>query len=102
MTFKYVTYALAKLRKPDFVIRACSAHGNYNLISHQLNPKNGPVFVVRDYLGIQTVSCRLLLRIASIVRNWNLKTLGPRFQVLMLGLQKTRQKNSYCSFMEFF
>ena len=32
MTFKYVTYALAKLRKPDFVIRACSAHGELKLI----------------------------------------------------------------------
>ena len=42
-------------------------------------------------LGIETVSCRLLRRMARMVLDWKLKKLGQSFRVLMLCLQNNRK-----------
>ena len=53
---------------------------------------------LRLYLGIESVSCRLLQRMAGTVVECNLKKLGHPFQVLMLCLQNTPQNyNCSCS-----
>ena len=46
-------------------------------------------------LQIETVSCRLLLRMTRMDMDWNLKRLGQRFQVLMTCLQKSPKKLSW-------
>ena len=46
---------------------------------------------LRLYLGTETISCRLFLRMARMDMDWKLKTLGQLFQVLMLWLQKSPQ-----------
>ena len=43
-------------------------------------------------LGIETISCRLLPRMARMEMDWNLKKLALLFQVLMLCLQKPPTK----------
>ena len=45
-------------------------------------------FRLRLYLGIENVSCLLLLWIARMDMDWNVKKLGQLFKVLMLCLQK--------------
>ena len=66
-----------------------------NVSSHQLNFKNtGRVFFCfRLYLGIETISCHLLLRMARMDVDWNLKKLGQLFQVLTPCLQKSPENS---------
>ena len=47
---------------------------------------------LRLYLGIETVSRRLLRRMARMDMDWNMKKLGQLFQVFMLCLQKNTTK----------
>ena len=47
---------------------------------------------LRLYLGIETVSRRLLRRMARMDMDWNMKKLGQLFQVFMLSLQKKHHK----------
>ena len=49
---------------------------------------------VKRSLATESVSCFLLIRIARMHMDWNLKKLGQIFQVLMLCLQKS-PKNIY-------
>ena len=44
---------------------------------------------LRLYVGAETVSCRLLLRMARMDADWNLKNLGQHFHVSMPFLQKS-------------
>ena len=47
----------------------------------------------RLYLGIETISCRLLQRMARMDVDWNLKKLGQLFQVLTPCLQKSPENS---------
>ena len=47
----------------------------------------------RLYLGIETISCRLLQRMARMDMDWNLKKLGQLFQVLTPCLQKSPENS---------
>ena len=65
---------------------------SYSVSSHQLNsiPKIMVQFCyLRLYVGAETVSCRLLLRMARMDADWNLKNLGQHFHVSMPFLQKS-------------
>ena len=46
---------------------------------------------LRLHLGIQTVTCRLLQRMARMDMDWRLEKAGPVFQALMLRLEKSRK-----------
>ena len=50
--------------------------------------------ILRRYLGIKTVPCGQLLRIARMDRDWNLKKLGQPFEDQMPLMTK-------CSLMKF-
>ena len=51
--------------------------------------KKWPSFVIEDYLGIKTVSCRLLQRMETMDMDWNVKKLGQLFHVLMQCLRNS-------------
>ena len=53
---------------------------------------NGPVLLERLYLDTETVSCRLLQRIARMDMDWNFEKFGQHFQVLCYA-GKNHQKN---------
>ena len=64
-----------------------------DFFSHQLNSKNnGPVLLFKTYLGVETVFCRLLQRMARMDMVSKLKTLAQLLQVLMLCLPKSPNK----------
>ena len=61
-----------------------------HLPSHQLISKNyGPICHLRLCLSAETVSCRLLQRMARMDMDCNLKKFVQPFQVLVLCLQKS-------------
>ena len=64
-----------------------------SFFSHQLNSKNnGPVLLFKTYLGIQTVFCRLLQRMARMDIDSKLKTLAQPLQVLIYACQNHQTK----------
>ena len=64
-----------------------------SFFSHQLNSKNnGPVLLYKTYLGIKTVFCRLLQRMARMDINSKLKTLAQPLQVLIYACQNHQTK----------
>ena len=69
----------------------------------QLDSKyDSPVLLLRLYVGIETISRCLLIWMARMDMDSNLKKLGQLFQVLMVCLQKSPKHSSVkCFLMKF-